>query len=45
MLAKEAELNDDPAQQKNLLSELAVLSGERLHEYPEAIALWKPMVW
>jgi tetratricopeptide (TPR) repeat protein len=41
VLAKEAELNEDPAQQKNLLSELAVLSGERLHEYPEAIALWK----
>ena len=44
VLAKEADLTDDEAQRKNLLSELAVLSGERLHEYPEAIALWKRLL-
>jgi tetratricopeptide (TPR) repeat protein len=44
VLAKEADLSDDESQQKNLLSELAVLSGERLHEYPEAIALWKRLL-
>ncbi|HEX6241997.1 MAG TPA: hypothetical protein VFZ61_13905, partial [Polyangiales bacterium] len=44
VLAKEADLTEDESQRKGLLSELAVLSGERLHEYPEAIALWKRLL-
>ena len=41
VLAKEAELTENAAQKKELLADLAVLTGERLHEYPEAIVLWK----
>jgi golgin subfamily B member 1 len=44
VLAKEAELCEDDAQKKQILSELALLSGERLHEYPEAIAIWKKLL-
>jgi tetratricopeptide (TPR) repeat protein len=44
VLAKEAELTDDDTQKKQILSELALLSGERLHEYAEAIAIWKRLL-
>jgi tetratricopeptide (TPR) repeat protein len=44
VLAKEADLSDDEARQRQMLSELALLSGERLHEYPEAIAIWKRLL-
>ncbi|MDB4977809.1 MAG: domain protein putative component of TonB system, partial [Myxococcaceae bacterium] len=41
VLAKEEALTEDPAQKRVLLLELASLSGERLHDYPEGIRLYR----
>jgi len=41
VLSREEELTNDVAQKGPLLVELAALAGERLHDYPAAIALWK----
>jgi len=41
VLTKEEELTSDPEQKRALVSELATLAGERLHDYPAAIALYE----
>ncbi|MDB4973776.1 MAG: domain protein putative component of TonB system, partial [Myxococcaceae bacterium] len=44
VLAKEEALTEDPAQKRVLLLELASLSGERLHDYPEGIRLYRRLL-
>jgi tetratricopeptide (TPR) repeat protein len=44
VLAKEEELATSDDEKRPLVLELATLAGERLHEYPEAIALYKRLL-
>ncbi|MET0339843.1 MAG: tetratricopeptide repeat protein [Polyangiales bacterium] len=44
VLAREEELAEEPQQKRALLLELASLAGERLHDYPQAIGLYKRLL-
>ena len=44
VLTKEESLSEDPAQKRALLLELASLAGERLHDYPEGIRLYRKLL-
>jgi golgin subfamily B member 1 len=44
VLSKEEQLSEDPAQKRVLLLELASLAGERLHDYPEGIRLYRRLL-
>ncbi|MDB4988017.1 MAG: domain protein putative component of TonB system, partial [Myxococcaceae bacterium] len=44
VLTKEEALTEDPAQKRVLLLELASLAGERLHDYPEGIRLYRRLL-
>ncbi len=44
VLSKEEELSEEPAQKKALLLELAGLAGERLHDYPAGIKLYRKLL-
>ncbi|HEY6882058.1 MAG TPA: hypothetical protein VI299_28710, partial [Polyangiales bacterium] len=44
VLSKEEQLTDDPAQKRAMLQELASLAGERLHDYPAGIGLYRRLL-